>query len=349
MAEKGRSMAISFRCECGKRFRAEEELRGRRGTCPQCKREFVVREKVGREPPAADAIPRRVQPVAPVQIDISAYDEVTSGTHGSHAKRAGIAGWLVAGLLLVALCTLPWILSTKGSQPRSDAQQGQIAALVSARNPRIPVEVTYPVIGEYFSPEHPTPSFPGKRTIEIRLNTKVSESVLREIALELKAKETTQYEYTRIFFYLPGKGPGVGPGNTSPWASADFDSGLQVYIMGLSLDQETEYRTRPLNLPAGSVPFGTWIIENGAGGHPVTIYSRDNRVFYDLQYGGSDGPGWIEMEELPTGSGRAFRTLNNSTDRYIVLPNGDLELYTGEGKLLYHLRPVQPPPPTGSS
>ena len=39
---RGRSMPIKVRCECGKRFRAKDEYAGKRAICPSCRREFLL-------------------------------------------------------------------------------------------------------------------------------------------------------------------------------------------------------------------------------------------------------------------------------------------------------------------
>jgi hypothetical protein len=209
---------------------------------------------------------------------------------------------------------------------------------VSGRNPKIPVEVSYPIIEDFIG-------FGGtKRTVQVRLNMKVHEEVLREIALEIKAIERKQYEYTRIYFFLPGKGRDMGPGNTNQWAMADFDQGLRVSIFGLTTEEEQHLRTAPLELPAGSNSLGTWLMDDGVAKTRITIYGRDGGWFYHLQFGGTPKPGALEMDELPAENGRALK-MRKGSDRYLILPDGTLELYNGEGKLLHRLPLLVPPPP----
>jgi hypothetical protein len=176
------------------------------------------------------------------------------------------------------------------------------------------------------------------------LNTKVSEDVLRQIALEVKSKERKQYEYTRINFFLPGKGPGMGPGNTSAWAMADFDEGLRVSIMGFSIAEEQSMRASPLSLPVGSNPLGTWLMDDGTSKTRITIYGRNAGWFYHLQYAGTPEPSAVEMDEFPAESGRAFK-MRAGSDRYIIGSTGELGIYNGEGKLLHRLARIIPPPP----
>jgi hypothetical protein len=78
----------------------------------------------------------------------------------------------------------------------------------------IQVELSYPVIEEFIIPPAKSTLYPRNRNIYVRLNMRVSKEDLREIALELKSQETEQFEQTRITFFLPGKGPDMGPGNS---------------------------------------------------------------------------------------------------------------------------------------
>jgi hypothetical protein len=210
---------------------------------------------------------------------------------------------------------------------------------IQTRNPKIPIEVSYPTVQDVVG------FMDTKRTVTIRLNMKVSEEILREIALEVKAKEIKQYEYTRIWFFLPGKGPGMGPGNEHRWASADFDAGLRVWIDGYSIEDEKAMRTLPLELPIGSQSLGTWLLDDGYAKTRQTIYILKGRVFYHVQYAGTPETSAIEMDEIPDERGRLLKMRNGSADRYLIKANGQLELYTGSGKLLYQVDRLDPPPP----
>src|SRR5437588_13094114 len=80
----------------------------------------------------------------------------------------------------------------------------------------IPVEVSYPIIRD----EDEYNPLSKKRMVDVRLNTKVSKEVLREIALAVKSTEKRQYERTFIFYYLPGE--------DRPWATSHFNPTLQA-------------------------------------------------------------------------------------------------------------------------
>jgi hypothetical protein len=83
---------------------------------------------------------------------------------------------------------------------KNEVEREAVARQIPKRNPKIPVEVSYPMIQEVFSPRRKVIGMTRKRTVEVRLNMRVSEDVLREIALEFKSNETDQFDYTHILF-----------------------------------------------------------------------------------------------------------------------------------------------------
>ena len=126
---------------------------------------------------------------------------------------------------------------------------------------------------------------------------------------------------------------------------ADFDSGLRVVIMGFTIEEERYYRTAPLSLPPGSEPLGTWLYEGGFSKTRITIYRRNGRWFYHLQFGGTKEPSAVEMDELPAERGHVFK-MKGSSDRYVLGPREELEIYNREGKLVGRATQIVPPPPT---
>ena len=82
----------------------------------------------------------------------------------------------------------------------------------------IPNDVSYTIVSSAV-----TPGF--KRTLDIRLNRKVPEEVLRTIATQLKNSDEHTYERTFIMYYLPGMEVG-----SLAWATSHFDPDLQVCI-----------------------------------------------------------------------------------------------------------------------
>ena len=158
----------------------------------------------------------------------------------------------------------------------------------------------------------------------------------------MKGKETAQFQYTRIDFWLPGKGPGLGGGNS--WASANFDQGLRVAINGFSIEEEKFFRTHPLFLKDGSKSLGTWIEDDGYAKTCTTIYQLGDRWLHHLQFTGGANREPIEMHELTTKKGRLF-SMKGSTDRYLIGSDGDLEIHNSAGKVVSRRARIIPPPP----
>ena len=105
------------------------------------------------------------------------------------------------------------------------------AAIAPTRNPKIPVEVSYPVLKEWDDQT--------RRGVDIALNQKVTPEVLREIALEVKSRETRQYVRTFITYYLP-KFDEALPNDT--WATTHFNPTLDVQIQESSIEDEKRAR-----------------------------------------------------------------------------------------------------------
>jgi hypothetical protein len=189
------------------------------------------------------------------------------------------------------------------------------------RNANIPVEVSYPITKD----EDDGGLNPERRLVDVKLNIKVTPEVLREIALEVKAKEKRQYERTVMFYYLPVEFPEL---TRQPWASTHFDPVLEVKILGLSQKEEAEMRKIPLDHKGKRI--GAWLQDNqyktldliyDDGGIKVAeIWSPTSR--FDS-----------EMIELTSSTGRRFKKVKGS-DIYDVDQDGTLRLSNAEGKVI---------------
>jgi hypothetical protein len=256
-------------------FKAKDEYAGRKAVCPACRREFVIPTParpdltipaaLKRVQVADEDDPRLPNPAPVVRQPALASSAPPNSSAWVEASDAALNApaderrplWKEPVVVIIAavpalmlaflLGDLAWQSGAgQNSAGPSRLRPATIAASTPARNPKIPVELSYPVIKDYDAPRATVPSLSPNRFVHIRINMKVSEAVLREIALEIKAKETRQYEHTWIYFFLPGKGYEMGPANTSRWASADFESGLRVWIEGLTIEEERHERTAPL-------------------------------------------------------------------------------------------------------
>ena len=97
----------------------------------------------------------------------------------------------------------------------------------------IPNDVTYAIIDSH--------TIGGiKRSLDIRLNRKVPEDVLRAIALKLRSMDPRQFDRTFISYYLEGMQVGAGA-----WATTHFNPALEVRILGLSIEDEERLTREP--------------------------------------------------------------------------------------------------------
>jgi hypothetical protein len=167
---------------------------------------------------------------------------------------------------------------------------------------------------------------PGvKRGLDIRLNRKVSEEVLRAIATELKNSDQHTYERTLIGYYLPGMEVGSGA-----WATSHFDPDLQIRIIGVSLDEEKSLLAKSTNRPAGQQVIGKWQDEYLGG--IVMIYRENGQLFIERNF--KDGSS-LKQEALERKSpiGRRFEAKEPSDDGdYCVIDKrGNLQLRDKQG------------------
>lgn len=175
----------------------------------------------------------------------------------------------------------------------------------------IPADVSYEVIN--------TDILPGiKRSLDVRLNKRVSEDVLRAIALKLKSDDSRQYDRTFILYYLPNMAVGSGA-----WATTHFDPTLVIDILGLTIQEEQALVTEPT--PSNLEVIGSWL-DNWTTSR-IDIY-RENSVLY-LEYKFEDGSS-LKQEVVENSSplGQRFDKKGGSSsgDHWIIDREGNLQL-----------------------
>jgi hypothetical protein len=154
-----------------------------------------------------------------------------------------------------------------------------------------------------------------------------------------------EVEIQPIGFGCPARGEGVVPGNTGPWAQGYFNGeDPRVQILGLSLKDGYRYRTDPVILPAEAPGIAIWLIDDGVSIHQLVFYRINDEWRWHFRESDEDKQKYIQLKELPDDEGRC-RQPTDSTDRYILLSNGELKIYAGSGKLLDHVSQQAPPPP----
>ncbi len=124
-----------------------------------------------------------------------------------------------------------------------------------------------------------------KRSIEVRLDKKVSADRLRMIALKLKNMERKKYERIFISYYLPNMEIGAGG-----WATSHFTPELEVIILGLTAEKE-EKMTQAAKSTSRDV-VGIWMDERPYIGATITIYRENKKLYLKSKY--KDGSGSTE-------------------------------------------------------
>jgi hypothetical protein len=205
---------------------------------------------------------------------------------------------------------------------KSRTPSSEVEKPTSARNAKIPVEVSYPIISD--QEEYNT--FNKERNVGVRLNMKVSPEVLREIALEVKSIEKHQYERTFISFYLPEN---MSVDKTA-WASCHFDPTLKVEIRGLTLEEEATLRKVLLTHPGTKV--GAWLIDSQYISRIILIY-EDGGVVKKVDHTLDGSLIMDDMIELPSEKGRRFKKVKGN-DIYEVDESGTLRIFDRDG-LIY--------------
>jgi hypothetical protein len=198
------------------------------------------------------------------------------------------------------------------------------------RNPKIPVEVSYPIIKD----EEEYNAFTKKRMVEVQLNMKVSPAVLREIALEVKAAERHQYERTFMFVFLPEKVPGA---RREAWATCHFNPTLDVSILGLTKEAEELLRKQTLTHPGTRI--GAWLIEAQFVSHVALIYENAGKVREATIAPGGDRFD-ADMTELPAQRGRRFMVVG-SDEIQEVDPSGVLRMMNRKGEVFAAALPLK--------
>lgn len=181
----------------------------------------------------------------------------------------------------------------------------------------IPPDVSYDIVG--------TTTVPGiKRSLDIRLNRRVSKVTLHAIALKLKASESQHYDGTFIAYYLPGMKVGAGA-----WATTHFDPDLKVEILGLTADAKKKLLAQSPEQDGRTV-IGRWLDQSPYVGGVITIYRKDGKLYLEQK-------GQLEQEETLIESkstlGRRFDMTEGSAtgDHWIINHAGNLEIRDNQG------------------
>lgn len=182
----------------------------------------------------------------------------------------------------------------------------------------IPDDVSFSIIE--------TSTLPGiKRSLDVRINKKVSEQILRSIALKLKSSDSQTYKRTFITYYLPGMTIGAGA-----WATTHFNPDLEIRILGLTSEKEKKLISEPI--PEKRKIIGRWLDESPFAGSRITIFQKDKKTFIERTF--SDNSSIKEeLIEKKSQLGRRFDKVNgsNAGDHWIIGSDGNLQIRDNDG------------------
>lgn len=237
------------------------------------------------------------------------------------------ATYLAASILLsIAGCREstgpPYRDATPESESSFGAPQSQSLAprTVQSGAKSIPDDVTYTIIDKNIVDG-------TKRSLDIRLNRKVSKDVLTAIAVKLKNAGPNTYNRTFIGFYLPDMQV-----NQGYWATTHFTPNLDVRILGLTAEQEQALKQQTTN-PLREI-VGTWLDERPFGAGRITIFRKDG-LFMENKY--KDGSAGIsKLIETISQDGRRFdyNPDRGNGEYYLINSKGELQQLDSDGPFM---------------
>lgn len=216
--------------------------------------------------------------------------------------------YAIAVLLTVAGC---------GDSASSNRQSESNQQLEESQTATIPEDVTYEVINEKIMPG-------TKRSLDIRLNRRVSEKVLRSLAVKLKSSDSGSYERTFILYYLPDMTVDAGA-----WAKTHFNPDLEVGILGSTAEEAKALRQSSDN--SSREVIGRWLDDGGFSDNRLILFRKDGDLRVEQTYG--DGSSRVmEVVEKQSSRGRRIERKNDDTvDYWLIDESGNLQIRDDEG------------------
>jgi len=171
-------------------------------------------------------------------------------------------------------------------------------------------------------------TMPGvKRSLDVRLNKKVTKDVLHVIALKLKNSDSNIYERTFIVYYLPEMEIGAGG-----WATTHFNPNLDVRILGLTIEQEQTLKAKQPTPPSRKI-VGSWLDDRPFVGSKITLFREGGVLYIETKY--NDGSSSLkEVIETVLPEGRRFdsKKANKFGEYDLIDHKGNLQFWDQDGK-----------------
>ncbi|MDB2686729.1 hypothetical protein N9Y42_05915 [Mariniblastus sp.] len=209
---------------------------------------------------------------------------------------------------------------SKGESETQISKLSQTPQLVAAET--IPSDVSYKIIDHNISGT-------AKRSLDIRINRKVSEGVLAAIAEKLKNAESHSFNRTFIGYYLPDMKV-----NQGYWATTHYNPHLKVQILGLTEMQEKNLGEAE-EIDPSRLLIGRWLNANSFSGSRITIFEKDGVTYMENKY--KDGSaGVTEITETASPLGRRFdyKPDRGNGEYCLIDATGNLKQLDGDGPFM---------------
>ena len=160
-----------------------------------------------------------------------------------------------------------------------------------------------------------------KCELTVRLNKRISEEALRQLAIELHTKEPKKYDRMFITYYLPGMTVGAGA-----WATTHFNPNLYVRILGMTVEEDKNLLKEKKKI-SGKI-IGVWVDELYG---KYTIIKKGSGYILETKY--KDGSGSTkDLINYKFHGKTAFKEKGeNSGEYFIIEGSGGLGLYDSLG------------------
>lgn len=163
----------------------------------------------------------------------------------------------------------------------------------------------------------------SKCKLNICLNKKVDEQVLKDIAMDLRV-DRKKFENLYIFYLLPDMEPGAGA-----WATTHFTPDLEIKILGAT--KEEDKMLDEIAMPEGEI-IGKWRDETLMIESVEIIYKADGKLRIQTIYHDGSQSDYELIEKQENGKTRYDFVDNPHGEYFIVEDNGNLGMYGENGK-----------------
>jgi hypothetical protein len=184
------------------------------------------------------------------------------------------------------------------------------------------------------------------RRVEVRLDRRITEKQLENLAFQIKKLDNNYYEKIHILCFLPYQSLDAGA-----WAIMNFSPNLEVNILGATVEKIKELENLsilngwqapespsspprvwgappPNNLQYGGYIIGEWISESCK----ITIFKKDENYYINFNYGRNIQT-TKELKGVKDNKGQKFIVAEDTPlgDYFIINKSGSIEFWNVDG------------------